>query len=137
MFKKMMEIDVLKKMCKTATQQDEECSWDEEDLDKLIVLYFKTFKIPETKIIKFICELKPPIRITLLATLLEKDILQITATWNTIINYSHKQSTFLKILKDAIDGGIPILLHKLDSAEVLEQVNILYLQITLMYDVLF
>ncbi len=114
-------IDILKRLCKTAKQQDENFSWDEEDMDKLIVVYLESFKISEKLIVKFICDLKP-FRTSLLAALLEKDILQITTIWNVIIKQSKKESTFLEILEDAFENSIPILENELKSAEILKLV---------------
>jgi hypothetical protein len=45
-------IDILKILCKTAKQQDENFSWDKEDMDKLIVVYLESFKISEKLIVK-------------------------------------------------------------------------------------
>jgi hypothetical protein len=128
-------INILKKLCKTAKQHDDESnSWDDEDLERLIVLYFVSFQISETSILKFIQDMKL-FRTSLLAILIEKNLVQVSTTWKAIINYARDGAAFLAILDSAVNDNIPILTNKFKSVDVLEQVSFIFAILMMYYSI--
>ena len=113
-------MDNIKRLIETAKTQAE--IWDEDHLEKLLILCFQSFRMKDTEIFKVINGLKM-FTASLLMEMIDKHLITIESAWKQIFKLSKKKSKFLKMFQSAVENDIPIFLKKLNDIDVLKSVN--------------
>jgi hypothetical protein len=119
----MEVIKTLKKLVSTANAQKDQDSWDDEELEKLFMLFVIAFNISENDIFRVMKELRI-FRVTLLVQLLDRDVIKLASTWSALINFAHNEASFLVLLESAVDASIPIFIKDWNDTNVMQQVHI-------------